>query len=253
MGEVSALIKTFLRDEYLYKCVDSLHKTYPDVKIIIGDGGYYSKKKKEFVEQRNGKYIHLPFDCGLPYGRHRLLEQAETPYILIGDDDFYYTGDVELEKMVTLLGTADIVGGRVRQDGNIGNYQGFIEHTKNQLLYRKLLLDDWKHYKGLRYKLCDVTYNFFVAPTEVVKDVRWDENIKVAYEHSDFFLTAKEKGYKTAFTPHCIVDHKPKVEIPEADQEKYMKFRNRREDKEYFFKKRNLESAVDMNGFMDKL
>jgi hypothetical protein len=197
-----------------------------------------------------GKYVELPFDCGICVGRNTLVELVETDYVLVGDDDFNYGPDSHLEIMLKLNEIADIVGGRVRQGGIIRDYQGFMEHNGNQIVWRRLLLDSWKNYKTFRYKPCDLTFNFFICNKKIFEKVKWDEQIKVAFEHSEFFLSAKEAGLKVIFTPHCIVDHKL---LGLEKTLEYSQYRNRRSDKERFFKKRNLESCIDMSGFMDTL
>jgi hypothetical protein len=46
LPDVTALIKTFLRDEYLFTCVLSLHLHYPNIKIFVADDGYCSDEKE---------------------------------------------------------------------------------------------------------------------------------------------------------------------------------------------------------------
>jgi hypothetical protein len=46
LADVTALIKTFLRDEYLFTCVSSLRLNYPNLRIIVADDGYCSDAKE---------------------------------------------------------------------------------------------------------------------------------------------------------------------------------------------------------------
>lgn len=251
---VTAVIKTFLRDDYLYACVRSLRETYPDIKIIVGDGGRPSQTKRDYVESLGGEYYELPFDCGIAVGRNTLVGKVKTDFVLIGDDDFYYEQESNLEAMLTLLEISDVAGGGVRQDGKLLGYQGFMRIEGDHLQYQRLLLDAWENHKGLRYKPCDLTFNFFIGKRDVLLAAGWDENIKVAYEHSDFFLTLKELGYKVVFTPHSIVTHKPDfINISEEVRNEYKRYRMRREDKERFFNKRHLKTMTDMWGYTDSL
>lgn len=250
LKDVTVLINNFLRPQYTRKCIESLRTNYQDINFIVGNSDEPDDELKKFVTDNGGAYIDLPFDCGITTARNEMVKNVNTRYCLIGDDDFYYTPEAHLEIMLEFMQIADVCGGRIIENGNIRDYQGFIEDHGDQLVYRKLLLDAWKNFKTYRYKDCDLTFNFFMAPTRILKRVKWDENIKVSYEHSDWFLTAKEAGLRVIFTPHCVVTHKPELDEP-IDQDRYSKFRNRRTDRDYFFEKRGLKSCIDMSGYMD--
>lgn len=245
MKDTTAIIKTFWRDQYLYKCIKSLRKFYPDIKIIVGDDGYESIYKTKFLKKMKCEYIRLPFDCGITYGRNKLIEKAKTKYVLIGDDDFEYNEDSPLYPMKKMLEKFDIAGGRVNTLGKLENYQGSVNKVGNTLIFKEFDLKDLKEYKGMLYGECDIIFNFFIAKREVFKKVKWDENIKVAYEHSDFFLDAKDVGIKVAFLSEPIVKHKDENI---RDVANYTNFRSRKSDKDYFFKKHKINCIIDFKG-----
>jgi len=247
---ITFLIKTFLRDEYLKECVKSIQKHYKDAPIIIADGGFSSPEKEKYYNSLRKKGVriwHLPFDCGICYGRNFLVGQVKTPYVLIGDDDFFFEKTTNVQALKTVLdaGKADIVGGLIRERDKVRNYQGHIEQGEGYLVYTALG-EDYKTTKGVWYAMCDITFNFALMKKQVFKKALWDNNIKVAYEHSDFFLTAKNAGFKTAFTPDACVIHKPEHVTPKNKH--YRKYRMRKSDKDYFFNKWELEWTQDMQG-----
>lgn len=247
---ITALVVSFLREDHLAYCLNTLRKQYPNIKIVVGDNGGYHDKKKKICKKYNAEYNKLPYDCGICVGRNRLIDKIDTKYVLVGDDDFYYDKDAKIVEMAKLLEKTDfdLVGGRVKIRGNVHNYQGYMKHEAGRLLYKKLELKDFKK-ENIRYKPCDITFNFFVAKKEALTDVKWDEKIKVAYEHSSFFIKFKEKGYKVAFTPDSVVGHKPKhIKMKPKRDKKYRKHRGRKTDKTRFFEKFRLHYAVDMNG-----
>ncbi len=253
MKDLTALVVTMMRDEYLFKCISSLREVYPDINIVVGDNGYPSKEKKIFCEEHGAKYFELPFDCGICVGRNMLVDRIKTIYTMVGDDDFFYTPGAKVNKMLEFMRERpefDLIGGRIEEGGSVRNYQGFIDFYPGHFIYRSLELDKFKTADcGLQYKACELTFNFFVAKTEMLKAVRWDEQIKVAYEHSTFFIDAKKAGKKVAFTPDAIVVHKPP--ITKAITKEYHDYRNRKSDKERFFSKYNLAYVVDMRGRRD--
>jgi glycerol-3-phosphate cytidylyltransferase len=242
LGNVTAIINNFLRMPYTKKCVESLRANYPQVKILIGNSDKPSLELEEFAQKHKCEYMELPFDCGITVTRNLMLKKVKTDYILVGDDDFYYGQEANLDKMVKLMDIADVCGGRVREN-EIRNYQAFMDIIDNSLIYTPLVLENFDEHKGVKYKKCDLTFNFFIAKKNIPP---WDEKIKISYEHSDYFLTLKQCGYKVVFTPDAIVDHKPFVDG--LDLSTYAIFRDRKYDKEYFFKKWFIERAVDIHG-----
>src|SRR5688572_11973908 len=143
-SRVTAIIKTFLRNDYLKRCVDSMLLQYPDIRIGIADDGYpdpAGKSIKERIPEWKREWyaklgeaghfvISMPFDSGLCAGRNELVSMARTEFVLVGDDDFAYDQRARVERMVQFLDEhpeIDLIGGRIIQDGIPRDYQGFID------------------------------------------------------------------------------------------------------------------------------
>lgn len=260
MKNVTAIIISFLRTGYTKKCVKSLREMYPDIKIRVGENGHYTEEMAEFCKEHGAEYIDLPFDSGVCVARNILVKGVETEYVMVGDDDFYYKNDEntkpmikEMAEFLDIMGNFDLIGGRIFEGGTLRNYQGFFERGDGFLKYHKLNLDEGFDTAklitcDLKYKKVDLTFNYFLARTEKVKQVLWDEKIKVAYEHSSWFLDFKEAGNKVAFSPEPIVVHKPPINETYPE---YIDYRIRRGDKERFFERHNLRFIKDMNGNVD--
>lgn len=262
MKNVTFLVVSFLRDGYLRACVESILKTYPQAKILIGDNGYPTDEKVRWFKELETLGVRswfLPFDSGVAYGRNFLYNKAKTPFVVIGDDDFYYTKESGLDKMYGLVHKnkrIDVLGGRVVEGGKTRDYQGNIEDRKrgaeHSLHYSALTDGGYRTMGGVRYKFCDITFNYCIIRRSSMPKPLWDSNIKVAYEHSDFFLSARKRGMRVAFTPDAIVIHRPEhIEEPRTNE--YLGYRSRKEDKEYFYKKWALDYTVDMSGRRDQL
>jgi GT2 family glycosyltransferase len=250
-SHLTALIVSFLRYEYLEKCIESLRTSYPDINIIVGNNGPEDGRKEKLCQKHGARYYQLPFDCGICVGRNILVEKIKTPYTLIGDDDFYYDNRAKVEEMLEVVRAkeADLVGGRVEEGGITKNYQGFIFDKGKHFVYEKLP-DQLAN--GDKLVKVDITFNYFVARTKMLKDVKWDEQIKVAYEHSAFFIDAKRKGYSVCFHPKAIVIHKPFIEKSDpGEYEQYKFFRMRKNDKKRFFQKYQIDYVIDMGGRKD--
>lgn len=257
MKNVTAVIISFLRPGYTKACIESLRFNYPDIQIVVGDNGGENPEMRAYCEKFGARYFVLPYDAGVCVGRNELVKRVETKYILVGDDDFFYTPSAAVERMKLFLDTHeefDLIGGRVSEHGILRNYQGLIErfdkyihiHPINPELGDSAL----DHASGLRFQKVDLTFNYFVARTEEVRSVPWDEQIKVAYEHLSWFIDFKEAGGRVAYTSDAVVVHKPSHVNPEQADE-YAVFRNRRSDKERFFKRYKLDFTITMNGSKD--
>ena len=77
MKNLTAILVTFLRDEYLEVCVESIKKHYPEIKVIIGDQSP-SKEKKKMYEGMGIKYYELEYDCGLCIARNYLINKVKS-------------------------------------------------------------------------------------------------------------------------------------------------------------------------------
>jgi len=249
LKDLTAIIISFLRPKYTIDCIKSLQKTYPEIQILVGENGETNNGIKGLLPQNY--YIKLPFDSGISVARNKLLSLTKTKYILVGDNDFLYNKDSKLDEMIQFLEVNpdyDLIGGRVKEGGITRDYQGTFDIYNNYIKYNLIKEQDVTEkdeISGLRYKQADIVFNFFVARVNEIKDLSWDENIKVSYEHSHFFLRAKKTGKVIAFTPDAIVKHKFQQYSIDKD---YIKYRTRKSDKKYFFESLGIERTIDFNG-----
>jgi len=255
MKNTTAVLISMMRDEYTRECVQSLHDMYPGIKILVAENSHFNYDLKKFVNDRGGRYILMPFDSGVCFARNRLVEMADTKYILVSDDDFYYNEEAKVKEMIKFLEANKdyaLIGGRIFEKGRILDYQGHININPDHFEYVPLDFENNKkdEASGLLYQPADITFNYFIARRERIKDIKWDEKIKVAYEHSDWFIGLKKAGgRKVAFTPDAVVTHKPEhVEIDKDKLKHYKEFRNRRSDMHYFFAKHKVKYSIGFRG-----
>jgi len=262
MNDVTAIIISFLRPAYTIACIESLKKTYPDIQIIVGENGEYNNELAQVCRTHQARYIELPFDSGVCIGRNTLMQHVETEYVLVGDDDFFFEETTGVDKMVALISghpEIDLIGGRVIQDGVVRNYQGKIERFPRHIITHPINLEtadyQYDRQSGLRFIKTDLTFNFFVARVDKIKDIPWDEEIKVAYEHESWFIDLQEANRNVYFSPDPIVIHKPahiRNIVEKSDiAPTYAAYRMRRTDKERFFTRHNLDYVIDMHGTKD--
>src|SRR5437899_5895876 len=152
MDNVTALIKTFLRDDTVFLWIESLRKQFPDMPIIVADDGRPSYVKESFMRGNNIEYYLLPFNRGLPKGRNFLIDKCPTRFCLIGDDDFYYTPCAQLEALLKLMSVADLAGGATIENGQVKHFEGFIHIEDGRMRLEALTTDDMSEIDSVRYK-----------------------------------------------------------------------------------------------------
>ncbi|XP_043979362.1 beta-1,4 N-acetylgalactosaminyltransferase 1 [Gambusia affinis] len=230
---VSALVtvatKTFLRYEKLQKLIDSIRKYYPTVTIVIADDSENPKTiSGPYIEQ----YI-MPFGKGWFAGRNLAVSQVTTKYVLWVDDDFFFTANTKLEKLVDVLErtTLDLVGGAVREaTGYTATYRQTISIEPGEEDGDCLHMRRGFHHIIEGFPNCVVTdgvINFFLARTDKVQQVGFDPRLaRVA--HLEFFID----GLGSLHVGSCddvIINHATKIKLPWVTQSEsdktYAKFR----------------------------
>jgi GT2 family glycosyltransferase len=208
--DVTAIIKTFLRDDYLFDCVWSMRSAYPNMPIFVADDGHPSDEKEAKLKDLGvTKYVRVPFDSGLSRGRNILVDMVETPYLLLSDDDHLYTPTTHVEYLRTLMEIADVASGGFLEPNGVFHFErklilrgdGRFEHTGSGW-------PEFSVHNGVRYGKCDMTHNFFVARTDLVRSVRWDDDIRIRYEHEDFFYRLWLENTTEVYSPDALLLHK---------------------------------------------
>ncbi|MCI4374993.1 hypothetical protein PGIGA_G00103910 [Pangasianodon gigas] len=229
---ISALVtiatKTFLRYNKLQDLIDSIRLYYPTVTIVIADDS-------ENPRVVSGPYIEhyiMPFGKGWFAGRNLAVSQVTTKYVLWVDDDFIFTANTKLEKLVDVLEktTLDLVGGAVREaTGYTSTYRQTISIEAGEEDGDCLHMRRGFHHIIQGFPNCVVTdgvINFFLARTDKVRQVGFDPRLaRVA--HLEFFID----GLGSLHVGSCddvIVNHATKIKLPWGQSESdkaYAKFR----------------------------
>ena len=203
LENVTMVIKTFERYGRLKTLLASIKKHYGSPRIIIVD----DSKNFETIRGENTTYHLIPFDTGLSAGRNIAVSMVRTKYTLLLDDDFEFTEETNIGKLVEILDNTslDLIGGNVILNGSPQQYCGNLEIDENRILHYKNELRGWNFEH--KYATCDMILNFFLARTAILKACPWDERLKLG-EHTAFFWKYKGK-IKVGHTPNVSVNHNP--------------------------------------------
>ena len=192
----TAIVKTFQRPDTVRRLVHSLRTNLPGSPVIVADDGTPYADAEEPLEGVT-EHLKLPHDSGISRGRNAALELVETPYLLLLDDDFVVQPDHEVLDAIALLEESDeydILCFRQSRDSgkSWSSWASDFRHdSKRNTLHR---IAAQQPITGIVQRV-DMGLNAFVARTERIREVKWDDELKVG-EHWDFFWRAKQAGLR---------------------------------------------------------
>ena len=171
----------------LYRNIQSY---YPGVRVIIVD----DSSKPLDLQDDSLQVIQLPFNSGLSYGLNRALEKVETPYVMRMDDDELLTVKtclgaqvkfLEMHPEVDLVGFCTLTAIRCKNpDEEVSRFTSFsMQGAPKPLRIPHMTQIDGNHF------VMGKVPNLYVARTDKVRSIGWDENIRML-DHQDFFWRA---------------------------------------------------------------
>jgi GT2 family glycosyltransferase len=208
-SQVTAIVKTFERPRSLDRLVRSLRRYYPQLRVIVGDDSVTAFPRTDV------DYVRLPVDIGVAAGRNALLELVETPYFLSLDDDLAFTSQTRLELLLETLERHDaaLVAGDlihceqkfplwVRRRREV--YHGIIRREGDSLQ----LIPGHASSIGEAFT-CDLAPQFFLARTELIRELGgWFAPLKWG-DHQELFLRLKDQGRRVVHRPDVSAEHWP--------------------------------------------
>ncbi|XP_054653106.1 beta-1,4 N-acetylgalactosaminyltransferase 1a [Dunckerocampus dactyliophorus] len=226
---VTIVTKTFLRYDKLQDLIISIRQYYPAITIVIADDN-------EHPQQVIGPHIEhyiMPFGKGWFAGRNLAVSQVTTKYVLWVDDDFIFTADTKLEKMVDILEqtSLDVVGGAVRE---VTGWTATFRHTISVeeggedgdcIHVRRGYHHDIEGFANC--VVTDAVINFFLGRTDKVQQVGFNPRL-ARRGHMEFFIDALGSLHIGSCSD-VIINHASKIKLPWSDgtdsQKAYEKFR----------------------------
>lgn len=259
-SEITAIIKAFMRPYCLQYSIRSAVNAGIN-RIIIGYDGpddmlddhkLVIEKAKEYNSEIDIELKTFPFNYGLSAVRNRLVEEVNTKYLFLLDDDNYIpSNSLEIINFLEKHKDYGAVGiGWVTPSGflKIDAYDFKIE---NDYFIRYINFEN-KHYETIGtisyIHPFDFIPNCAIYRTEVFNDIKWDENYIINREHEDFMLTLKNLNkWKLAIAQNLFAIH---------DKKRPKKFELYRQGSEwrksirYFLKKWNLKGIYPNSQLM---
>lgn len=204
---VTFIYKSFERQNLAKALFKNIQNYYPGVAVIIADD---SKIPLE-IESPYVRILHLPFNSGLSYGINRALEQVQTPYLVRLDDDELLTPYSDFHRQLQFLeehSEVDLVGvlpynliGAKTLEKSIEEYyaQSMREAPCELKIPHMTKVDD-------THVVVGKTPNIYIARTEKIRQVGFDDRIRMI-DHNEFFYRAAGKLVSVLATD-CFVLHR---------------------------------------------
>jgi len=206
---VTLLVKTFERPRCASRVVCSIRRHFPRVEVLVCDDSREPLFEDGAQPLPGVTWLTLDFDRGhtLGAGRNYLVDRTPTPFFFLLDDDHVVTAGTRLADMLDFLEGHgyDIVGGaQGREEYGAAVFEQDGDGVR-QVFHR--------HHGEVAPGVvrCDRVSNTFMARTEAVQRVRWEERV-YANEHADFFLRASRAGLLIAQMGGTWVDHDRRCE-----------------------------------------
>lgn len=226
---IGIIITTFLRDELLFKAVQSILDNWiENFEIIIVDQGEVTTKKHEWINKQSKiHYIPVLFNSGLSYCRNVGVQKAKElgcEYCFIGSDSFLFNESLKkIDNIVDILEKTnyDLIGVELIPsvcgwEAKLNIIKGkhfeldFIDKDKKlakSYITKAEPSTEYQNEDGSPVLVGDIIYlwdvdicrNIFIAKTESLLNTKWDNNLKLG-GHEDFFWRYKQNGYKCAWT-----------------------------------------------------
>lgn len=263
-------IKTFLRDEKLFRAIDGIRRNLPGAQMIIADDGEHTKEKDglyaELIKEGHKVFI-LPFDSGFGIKSNRILDSLDREFLLVGSDDFDFAPAsvaVGIKKMLAVLDGApelSVVSGRL---ANRGPYEFNLADSGHTITEIPCNFDEYP--SNVVAATCDLTVNYSL----IRRSVFWTEGLdtnengtgwiekrtNIAFDdeevigeggHGTFFLDCKRAGFKVGFVPGVEISEQTGEDSPRYRQ--YRARANRPSRK--CFDKRGIKRWILGNGIID--
>lgn len=230
MKDLTVIVATYERHAYLDRMISSFRNYYPDLSFVVVDSSKLSYSRDDIT------YIKVPEGSGISFQRNTALAAVKTKYFLLVDDDYICNEKTHIVSLYEPVknGTYDIIWWEMDEiDGDNFDFHWKYEIYNNELFHFVWISNDSNWIK------CDTIVNFFVSETSrILKIWWWDNNLKFALEHDDFFLNAKKHNLTIWYLGNIRVIHDHLI--------KHHWWPKSANCIEYFCKKRGVDNKIEI-------
>lgn len=226
ISDVTILVTSFLRPAYLATCMAGISKNLPECSLVVADDSDIEVPKPFGAPL--WKFVSLPFDSGLAAKRNAAVREIRTPYTLLGCDDFDFSPPAVRFGIMRLAYYLDTQDDIVLAGGRVDNrpYEGILEYVPGHYIKEYRLDVSRLNYGDAA--TCDLTVNYFLARTDVLRKFPWPDAMKIGGEHVCLFLDLKMARKKVVFVKGVNIN--TQSFDPEKQDPRYAEYRARARD-----------------------
>lgn len=208
LAEVTFIVTHFDRPAKLDNLLQSLYGRWPKAKVIVADN---SVLNRPVPRQGAPTMLYLEPDCGLSQCRNEAIKQVATKYFVLLEEDFILTPESNFGQAFNLLQEQEdlsVVCGSLWTNGTLHNWARIIQPRSDgrvELIERRGPYSVSK--AGDLWQYVDCGLNFFIAETEVAREIPWQSEIKIGGEHFTWFRALKAAGHVVAHMPGLRAEH----------------------------------------------
>lgn len=208
LDDICIMVKTFLRDGFLYKCLDGIQQNLPECKIVVVDDGREQRDKitrYTNLMARGHSVLWLPFDSGFGAKANAALAECDRKYVLVASDDFMFAaatarrGVERLHEVLEHDQEMALASGRV--NGN--PYEHSLTIVGDTCIEERETRAERCTPTGVKYSPCDLTVNYSLIRRDILgpDKLHWDGGaVKIGGgEHGAFFIDLMRAGLQACY------------------------------------------------------
>lgn len=194
---VTVCIPHLMREDLLIKCLKSLEKNagLPYRVIIINDG-----KRPLSFKSNKIQVLNNPERKGLGAARQQFAELVETEFLFALDNDVVvWPGSLRVQiEALDKNPRLGVVSGLCFQKGTFCSEIAKFDFVKNKVIKRVYSFDEILSSDGDLFEADFVPISHTTFRMKAVKDIIFDPNYKIGYEHWDVFMQLYYTNWKCA-------------------------------------------------------
>ncbi len=209
MQDITIGITHFNRPKALERLVASIRERFPKLPILVADNG---DARADLAGWSDVRVLLLEFDAGLSACRNALVTACGTKFMVLLEEDFIFDDRTDLQAALTVIESDPrmaFVGGSLEVKRHMQHYARAFKHLEvpeGTVLQAVPAGGPMRLTNGVRWRSCDMVFNFGVLRVAAAREVPWDVNLKLA-EHTDWFYRLSFSDWKVAHTSHLVAQH----------------------------------------------
>jgi len=237
--KIAIILTSIERPLSLHRCLESIVKVWDSSWcLMIGLQDDYDSKSFEVVAkiirlnpEKEIRLYDLEYDCGISVARNELIQKVslwEIPFTILTADSITFDESMkDINYLFPCLEPYSLIGlslnNRIEWEANIT----LVPNESFQLDFINKFPKDYVWNVGdkvFNVWDCSIVRNFWIAKTEALLQVPYDEQL-IMTEHEDWFWRAKQQGLVVGCTNLCSGTYNKGENTPEYDKIRATNFR----------------------------